>query len=429
MNNANYDRLMRVLTQLEPYGDYTTEEENGFDDDELHHLVTTDIGAAALPNESHQISRNRRKYRRDNSSESEVTVIAKTIAAPEGSNITRPLSTRSAFTEHGTDTLSTSDTETSIEPDTESVATETSSLTAPSTASTTSNETIELEFEYESDDSSYTVCPEHENLARPKAGWNTSAFPSFGNLIPVANNTRLLPKAPNTARLHWMVATNSRHGRTHGTPDDTYLKRIAQTISPRLKSRPTSEKVKQILARRAELMPPNSNWGRLTAEAWQEKFPQSSIHPDSYFQHLWDVTRNRDLPAHKFSSRDFAIIRSQPMKESVQFNRAQTAVLKQSQTASSQWSREEQTRIQNQAHMTQAQIQIANIRPDNLIINAMLDFDEYVNEFLTNGDKWQKPAGLSTQINKAKNVTDQRVFEQHLFMKQDFQVKYISNST
>ena len=81
MNNANYDRLMRVLTQLEPYGDYTTEEENGFDDDELHHLVTTDIGAAALPNESHQISRNRRKYRRDNSSESEVTVIAKTIYA------------------------------------------------------------------------------------------------------------------------------------------------------------------------------------------------------------------------------------------------------------------------------------------------------------------------------------------------------------
>ena len=422
MNNANYDRLMKVLTQLEPYGDYTEEEEDQFDDDELHHLVTTNIGAAALPNDSHQIRRNRRKYRRDNSTESEATVIAKTIPAPEGSNITRPLSDRSAFTEYGTDNFSRSDAETYIESYTDSVATETNSINEPSTASTISNEESEMVFEYDSDNSDHTVCQEVEGLARPRAGWNTSSFPSFGNLVPVANNTKLLPKAPNTARLFWMVATNSRHGRTYGTPDEVYLRRVAQVMNQRLRSRPTSENVKQILSRRAELMPPDSNWARLTVEVWQEKFPQSSIWPDNHFQYLWDVTKNRDLPADQFSSRDFVYLRSQPMKESVQFNRAQSAVLKQSQTATNNWSREEQTRIQNQAHATRAQDQITNVRPDNLIINAMLDFDEYVNEFLANGDKWQKPAGLSSQITKAKNITDQRVFEQNMFMKQDLQV-------
>ena len=106
MNKANYDRFMRVMTQLEPYGDYTEEEEDQFDEDENLHLVTTEIGNPPRLNDGHRINRHVRKFRRDCDTSSEGTVIAQTITAPEGSNITRPLSERSAFTEYGTDNLS-----------------------------------------------------------------------------------------------------------------------------------------------------------------------------------------------------------------------------------------------------------------------------------------------------------------------------------
>lgn len=418
MYKANYDRFMRVMTQLEPYGDYTEEEEDQFDEDENLHLVTTEIGIPARMNDGHRIDRHVRRFRRDPDSSSEGTVIAKTITAPEGSNITRPLSERSAFTELGTDILS-QEGDSYAESYTESVATETNSEYGPSTASDTTDQT-EMTFEYESDNSTSTVC-QIEGLARPRAGWNTSSFPSFGNLIPVANNTNLLPKAPNTARLNWMVATNSPHGRGAGVPDQVYLDRMEQTMRPRIRSRQTSSLVRKILSRRSELMPPNSQWGRLTMEIWNEKFPESTINPDIAYE-LQFNPNNKDLPMDQFSSWDFEYTRDNPIDERIEYNRSQQAVTKQANTAENQWSRSDQERIQNQAHIARAQEQLQNVLPDNQIINTLLDFDEYVNEFLANGHKWNKPAGLSTMITKAKNVTEQSAFEKIMFLNMSHQV-------
>ena len=194
MHKANYDRFMRVLTQLEPYGDYTEAEEEQFDEDENFHLVTTDIGSPATVNDGHRINRDFRRFRRDpdTSTESEDgTVRAKTITAPEGSNLTRPLSERSAFTELGTDNLSQVEGVSYYGSYTESVATETNeSDYGPSTIS---DSTEQLTFEYESDTSTSTI-QNCEGLARPRAGWNTSAFASLGHLVPPAHNSRLFPK-------------------------------------------------------------------------------------------------------------------------------------------------------------------------------------------------------------------------------------------
>lgn len=419
MHKANYDRFMRIMTQLEPYGDYTEEEEDQFDEDENLHLVTTEIGNPVRMNDGHRISRHVRRFRRDPDNSSEGTVIAKTITAPEGSNVTRPMSERSAFTELGTDNLS-QDSDSYTESYSGSGPAETISEYGPSTVSDTTDQT-EMTFEYESDASDDTV-GQLEGLARPKAGWNTSSFPSFGNLIPVANNTKLLPKAPNTSRLMWMVATNSIHGRSSGTPDQVYLDRIEQVMRPRIRSRQTSERLRTILSRRSELMPPNSQWGKLTAEIWNEKFPESTIHPDIAYE-LQFNENNRDLPFDQFSSWDFEYIRDNPVDENIEYNRSQQAVTKQANTAENQWSRNDQERVQNQAHITRAQEQLQNILPDNKIINTLLDFDEYVNEFLTKGDKWCKPAGLSALITKAKNVTEQTAFEKAMFLNMNNQVR------
>ena len=106
----------------------------------------------------------------------------------------------------------------------------------------------------------------------------------------------------------------------------------------------------------------------------------------------------------------------------LEYDRSQQAVTKQANTAENQWSRSDQERIQNQAHIARAQEQLQNVLPDNQIINTLLDFDEYVNEFLTNGDKWNKPAGLSNMITKAKNVTEQSAFEKIMFLNMSNQV-------
>ena len=423
MHKANYDRMMRVLTQLEPHGDYTEEEEDQFDEDEIHHLVTTDIGNPAIPNDGHLIRRNRRKYRREPSLSSETSTMVSSKVSAEDNTRNRTLTEQTAFTEYGTDNPSIADMSAYTESYVDSVATEMNSIYDPSTASTISDEAEEMTFEYDSDNSDHTVCDQLEGLARPRAGWNTSSFPSFGSIIPVANNTKLLPKAPNTARLHWMVATNSSHGRNSGISDNIYLKRVAQVFETRLKSRTTSEQTKRILARNPDLMPPSSNWSKLTIEVWGEKFPHSSIQPDSIFQYLWDTNKNRDLPSDQFSATDMRYVRDQPMKESNIFKRTQKAVSKQTPTTENQWSREDQERVQNQAHVARAQNQIQNVQPDNLLINALLEFDEYVNHFLANGHKWQKPAGLSKMISKVKNITEQSAFEKAFFLNTEEQVR------
>ena len=85
MNKANYDRFMRVMTQLEPHGDFTEEEENQIDEDENQYLVATETGQIVLSNDLHFINRNRRHFRRDHSVSDEGTVVAPSIPSLEGS--------------------------------------------------------------------------------------------------------------------------------------------------------------------------------------------------------------------------------------------------------------------------------------------------------------------------------------------------------
>ena len=348
---------------------------------------------------------------------------AKTITAPEGSNITRPISQRSAFIEMGTDNESIA----TLEPYEESVATESTSSEFSDCQSFRSEETvsqdIDLEFEYERDDDQSSVDTVYDNrqcLPRPKAGWDTSSFATFGNLAPAGNITEIFPNAPNTARMQWNIATGGMYGHNAGTPDAEYLDRIEKVIAPRLHSRTTTDKTRAILSRLPELMPPNSNWATLTSEVWPDKFPDSTIHPDQSYQNARDPNINVNLPMDLFADDDYEYVRRQPMKATYQFNRKQKPVAQQGSSLNNM-SEDDMERMQIQAHVTRATNQIQDsLQPDPQMMEAMVEFETYLNTFLDHGDKWKRPAGLSTQISKFKNVNDQDTFEQGIFLARNY---------
>jgi len=344
---------------------------------------------------------------------------ARTITAPEGSNITRPLSQRSAFTELGTDNESIA----TLEPYEESVATESTSSEFSDCQSFRSEETvsqdIDLEFEYERDDDQSSVDTVYDNrqcLPRPKAGWDTSSFASFGTIVPAGNITKIFPNAPNTARMQWNIATGGMFGHNAGTPDNEYLNRIEKVMEPRLRSRQTTDRIRNIFSRLPDLMPPNSNWANLTAEVWPDKFPESSIYPDPDYQKHRDPNINVNLPMDLFADDDYEYVRRQPMKAVYQYNRKQKPVAQQS-SGQNNMSEADMERIQMQAHVTRATNQIqGTLQPDQQVMEMLLEFDTYVNTFIDHGDKWKRPAGLSTQISSYKNVTDQETFEKGIFL-------------
>ena len=401
MNKANYDRLMKVMTQLEPYGDYTEAEENQFDEDENEFVVATETGQYVLSNEGQHISRNNRRYRRNSSgSESESTLVNSEVTS-----------------RHGTERNSTFQT-----PYTESVATdENNQDEEPYTASTISEEeqAIHDEFQRERTPSTITMlgdCPEQSGPARPRAGWDSSAFASFGSLVAAANNTQLFPQAPKTARFYWMTATKRNHGRNGGIPDDEYLNRIEKVMQKRINSRQTSQELIEILSRRAELMPLNSDWAQQTQHVWKTKFPESSLYSDPGFQRSRDPNRNRLLPFDEFRPENIDYIRNRPMSDAIQFDRSQKPVAKQSKTTEHKWSKEDQERVLNQAHVTKAQQQIKDIRPDNQVTEAMIEFEKYVAEFWEKGEQWQKQPELAAYLARYKNVTEQGAFEQNILL-------------
>ena len=331
IHTANHDRFMKVLTQLSYHGDYSIEEEQAIDEEEREYIVVTEQGRNITRNDGHQRSQNQRLRRQSISSNSEYSSItAKTITAPEGSNITRPLSERTPFSEHGTDN------ESSIQTSyTESVATEEfNSEEWSESRSTISEGTIregsEFIFEYEEDgdqsSQNTTICDFRQGLPRPKTGWNTSSFPSFGTLVPACNNSILLPQAPKTARLYWNVATGGQFGHNSGMNDEEYLNRIEHVMAPRINSRKTTENIKNILAKRPDLFPRNSNWATLTAQAWQEKFPDSSILPDTAFQYSRDPNLFPILPLDLFAEDDIEWLRQRPLSETYQNQRRQQPV-------------------------------------------------------------------------------------------------------
>ena len=376
--------------------------------------MATTTGQVILSNESQLISRNNRRYRRNPSeSDGESTVID-----------------QSEFTSRqGTENID------NYEPAyTESMGADEDSRTEqdyePSTASTVSEDESDLIFEWQHErtPSTCTMIPESgsSGLARPKAGWDSSSFASFGTLVAAANNTPLLPQAPKTARFYWMIATEGRHGRNAGYPDDEYTSRIIKMMEPRLRSRVTSDRTREILSRRAELMPINSDWAQLTKAAWKEKFPESSIYSDPGFQKSRDPKFNRLLPTNQFRPENIDYIRNRPLSGTIQFDRSQKPVNKQSKTTDHKWSKEDQERVLNSAHATRAQQQMKDIRPDNQITTTMVEFEKYVAEFWNKGENWQKQPELAAYLARYKTLTEQGAFEQTVLL--STQNKVIKNT-
>ena len=74
-------------------------------------------------------------------------------------------------------------------------------------------------------------------------------------------------------------------------------------------------------------------------------------------------------------------------------------------------------RVQNQVHVTKATQQAQeNMQPDPKLVDALAEFDIYVNIFVEDGDKWRKPAGLTEYIAQYKNVVEQHAFERAMFL-------------
>ena len=49
-------------------------------------------------------------------------------------------------------------------------------------------------------------------------------------------------------------------------------------------------------------------------------------------------------------------------------------------------------------------------------MEALAEFDTYVNHFLNGGHTWQKPAGLTKYVATFKNVAEQHTFERAMFL-------------
>ena len=170
------------------------------------------------------------------------------------------------------------------------------------------------------------MCDRIQGLPRPKTGWNTSSFASFGSTVPAGNNSILFPQAPKTARMYWNVATGGQYGHNAGVNDDTYLDRIEHVMKPRILSRQTPDYVRNALSKRPDLMPRNSNWNTLTIEAWKQKFPESSIYPDTVYQLTRDPDKNPNLPFDLFAPDDVEWLKQQPLSESFKAQRKQKSV-------------------------------------------------------------------------------------------------------
>ena len=67
--------------------------------------------------------------------------------------------------------------------------------------------------------------------------------------------------------------------------------------------------------------------------------------------------------------------------------------------------------------MARAQQQVQdNVQPDPRLMEALAEFDTYVNYFLEEGNKWQRPAGLTKYVSDFKNIAEQITFENAMFL-------------
>ena len=432
---ANHVRIQNVMQQLKPYGEYSLEEEYQIDADEQNYVVVTDPGQQRRRNDHYQLHQNHLRFgRNQNDNDVDTGGFSNTLIIIYN----RIFENLKKDDESGASTVLAKTTTT----DTQTIYSGPSTVytsSAASTVSHTSESTIIYsedddrlyDREQQSNDSAESVIeninyvkPETDDLEepfkikklpRPKAGWDTSPFASFGTIIPPLENSIIFPRPPNHGRLFWFVATeNKKHGFNAGVIDEQYLNRIKEVYGRRIQSRQTTNEIRRFLARNPEKMDPNKTWVQCIKSVWKKKFPDSTIAPDTLYQKVRDPKINKDyLPMDQFSEDDFTFLRAREQTTEVIWNRGQHAVAPQV-PISNQWDNEQQQRLTNQAYALQAQQQVPVL--DEHVLETLQEYDMYVQHFKQNGQAWPRPEGLANAISRMKNIADEKDFEKQFFM-------------
>ena len=217
-------------------------------------------------------------------------------------------------------------------------------------------------------------------------------------------------------RLAWFIATqNLEHGYHAGVIDEEYCNRIEAVYDARIKSRFTTDQVRNFLARRTDILQGHENWAQKITEVWHFKFPESTIMPDPGFQQVRDPNLNKDLPHDLFTSEDFKYIRNKELRPELIYNRQQHAVTSQVPALSPNWDQEQQELVQNAAHASLATQQVGQ-QADEKVIQILQEFDQYINHFWQNGQDWEKSPCMERKIFQLKNVTDELAFCKNMFL-------------
>ena len=226
----------------------------------------------------------------------------------------------------------------------------------------------------------------------------------------------IFPKPPNHGRLHWFMATgNTKHGYNTGVINEEYLARIEIVYAAKIRSRNTTTKIRNFLARNPNLMDPNKTWAQCIREVWRLKFPGSTICPDPAYQKARDPKINvAYLPIDQFTEDDFNYLKAREMSNTVIYNRSAHAVLPQAPILSPQWDEQHQQRLQAQAYAEQARQQVRVEDPE--VFNTLQEYDSYLQHFKENGHAWPKPEGLATAISRMKNIANEQEFEKKFFL-------------
>ena len=410
---SNHSRLQNVMQQVKPYGEYSTEEEYQIDQEEQNYVVVTDPGQQRRRNENFQLHQNHLRFGRpddENSSDDdsgEGTVLAKTVTTDTQTIYSGP-STVYTSSVASTNTRNSESTIIYSEDDDRLYDREQNSKDSAESVITNPNyqpSTI-------SDEEPFKI----NKLRRPKAGWDTAPFASFGTIIPTLENSIIFPKPPNQGRFFWFVATeNTKHGFHAGVMDEQYLNRIKQVYQRKIQSRNTTNEIKRFLARNHELMDPQKSWADCIKSVWQQKFPGSTIAPDPAYQRVRDPNINKDyLPMDQFTEDDFTYLRAREQRNEVIHNRGQHAVTSNAPILSPQWDSEQQQRLTNDAYAIQASQQVQVV--DEFVFDTLQEFDMYIRHFREQGQAWPRPEGLATAISRMKNIADEKDFENQFFL-------------
>ena len=415
---ANHTRIQNILAQLNQYGEYTMEEEYQIDAEEQNYIVVTEPGQQRRRNDQFQLHQNHLRFGRQGEDDTDSndgsdtsTVLAKTTTTDTQTIYSHP-STVYTSSVASTATQNSESTIIYSEDDDRLYDKEQQQLESNDSA-----ESVILNENYQAPDSGNTEEDfDIRKLPRPKAGWDTSPFASFGTIVPPLENTIIFPRPPNHGRLFWFVATeNKKHGFNSGVLDEEYITRIKEVYQKKIRARQTTNEIRRFLARNPETMDPKKTWAQCIKSVWRLKFPGSTIAPDPAYQRIRDPNINKDyLPMDQFNEDDFSYLRAREQTTEVILNRGQHAVQPQVPILSPHWDNEHQQRLTNQAYALQAQEQVPVV--DEVVFDTLQEYDTYVQHFMDHGQAWPKPEGLATAISRMKNITEEKEFEKQFFM-------------